>query len=39
MSLGGGRTCYGSEVAIAVTFGGSRRRRDDPRRAGCLELL
>lgn len=36
MSFGGGGACYGGEVAIAVTFGGRGRGRDDPRGAGCL---
>lgn len=39
MSFGGGGACYGGEVAVAVTFGGCGRGRDDSRGAGCLVLL
>lgn len=35
----GGRSSNGGEVAIAVTFGGWRGGRDDPRGAWCLVLL
>lgn len=34
-----GRSRDGGEVTIAVTFGGRRGRRDDPRGAWCLVLL
>ena len=39
MSSGGDGACYGGEVTIAVSFGGRRCGRDDPRSAGCLILL
>lgn len=36
MSFSGGGACYGGEVAVAVTFRGGGRGRDDPWGAGCL---